>query len=127
MSVKKNVKEKINKKGIPKEVNWKEWMNTIQCMDCVPGMDLIPNESVDLVITDPPYGISKELNCKGKRLGTTAKLDFNFGEWDKFNIDWFEIAIKKTKGWMMTFCAKKDVGYFFIITDTIMYLSERMS
>ena len=114
----KTIPEKqINTKHIVKKLDWKSWINTIQCMDCVLGFDYIPNESVDLVITDPPYGISKELNCKGKRLGTTAKLDFNFGEWDKFNIDWFEIAIKKTKGWMMTFCAKKDVGYFIDILE----------
>jgi len=100
-----------------KNIDWKDWINTIQCMDCVIGLDYIPDQSVDLVITDPPYGISKELNCKGERLGTTAKLDFNFGEWDKFNIDWFEIAIKKTRGWMMTFCAKKDVGYFIDILE----------
>ena len=112
-------KQKItnSKKTSKKVVDWRNWINTIQCMDCVLGLDYIPNESIDLIITDPPYGISKELNCKGERLGTTAKLDFNFGEWDKFNIDWFEIAIKKTRGWMMTFCAKKDVGYFIDILE----------
>jgi len=110
-------KKKTTKTIIKKHTNWQEWVNTIQCMDCVLGLNNIPDNSVDLVITDPPYGISKELNCKGKRLGTTAKLDFNFGEWDKFNLDWFEIAVKKTKGWMMTFCAKKDVGYFINLLE----------
>lgn len=87
-------------------------LNQIICGDAVTELQKIPNESVDLIVTDPPYGISRELNCKGKRLGTTAKLNFNFGEWDTFNKDWFEIALTKTKGWMMTFCAKKDVGFF---------------
>ncbi len=106
-----------------------DWRNTIQCMDCLLGMDFIPNDSIDLILTDPPYGISRELNCKGKKLGSTAVLDFNFGEWDKFNQEWFEVAIKKTRGWMMTFCAKKDVGYFidrlekagFIAVDVIVW------
>lgn len=87
-------------------------LNQIICGDAVTELQKLPNESADLIVTDPPYGISRELNCKGQRLGTTAKLNFNFGEWDTFNKEWFEIALKKTKGWMMTFCAKKDVGFF---------------
>lgn len=114
---------------LKKKVDWKEWVNTIQNMDCVQGMSHIPDGTFDLVITDPPYGISKELNCKGQKLGTSAKLDFNFGEWDKFSKEWFEMGIHKTKGWMVTFCAKKDVGYFidrleqegFIAVDVIVW------
>jgi len=95
-----------------KHGDWRNWINTIQNMDCVIGMQNIPDNSMNLIIADPPYGISKELNCKGQRLGTTAKLNFNFGAWDKLNNNWFEIALRKTKGWMITFCAKKDVGFF---------------
>lgn len=110
-------------------LDWKKWRNTIQHMDCLSGLQYIPDGSVDLILTDPPYGISKELNCKGKRLGSTAKLDFNFGTWDTFNNSWFNIAIKKTRGWVMTFCAKKDVGFFidaleqdgFIAVDVLVW------
>jgi len=109
--------------------NWRDWINTIQNADCLMGLRRIPDNSIDLIIADPPYGISRKLNCKGKRLGTTAKLDFNFGKWDKFSKEWFEIAIKKTKGWIMTFCAKKDVGLFideldrngFVAIDVIVW------
>ncbi len=92
-------------------------INIIQCKDCLKGIKEIPDGYVDLIITDPPYGISKELNCKGKKLGTTAKLDFNFGEWDKFNHKWAELAISKTKGWFISFCAKKDIGFFWNILE----------
>ncbi|MFA6919239.1 MAG: site-specific DNA-methyltransferase [Patescibacteria group bacterium] len=95
----------------------KNWINTIQNMDCVIGLKKIPNNFVDLILTDPPYGISRELNCKNKRLGTTAKLNFNFGEWDKFNKEWFDIAIKKTRGWIISFCAKKDIGFYWEILE----------
>jgi len=98
--------------GKPKKNAWNEWINTVQPIDCLKGLSELPDDSIDLIIADPPYGISKELNCKGQRLGTTAKLDFNYGEWDVFNKEWFETAIKKTNGWIMTFCAKKDVGFF---------------
>jgi site-specific DNA-methyltransferase (adenine-specific) len=33
-------------------------VNTIYCMDCFEGMEKIPNESIDLIVTDPPYGIN---------------------------------------------------------------------
>lgn len=94
-----------------------EWTNTIQCIDCVEGMKQIPDDSIDLILTDPPYGISRDLNCKNQRLGTTAKLNFNFGEWDKFNKEWFGVAVKKTKGWIITFCAKKDIGFYWDILE----------
>lgn len=35
-------------------------LNKIYCMDCLEGLKLIPDNSIDLVLTDPPYGIQKE-------------------------------------------------------------------
>ncbi len=90
-----------------------KWLNTIQCIDALEGMNKLPNNSVDLVLSDPPYGISRTLNCKGKRIGTTAKLNFEFGEWDKFNKEWITLGIMKTRGWFMSFCAKKDIGIYW--------------
>jgi DNA modification methylase len=94
-----------------------EDINKIHCIDCMEGFKKIPNQSVDLLLTDPPYGISRELNCKGKRLGTTAKLDFNFGDWDKLNTHWVEEALQKTKGWAIIFCAKKDIGKYWELLE----------
>lgn len=91
----------------------KKWLNTIQCIDCIKGLEILPDKSIDLIIADPPYGISRRLNCKNKRLGTTAKLNFDFGNWDKFDKRWFKVALKKTRGWIISFCAKKDLGKFW--------------
>jgi DNA modification methylase len=33
--------------------------NTIQNIDCMEGFKMIPSESVDLIFTDPPYGLKK--------------------------------------------------------------------
>jgi DNA modification methylase len=93
------------------------WINTIQNIDCLDGFKKIPDKSIGLIITDPPYGISRDLNCKNQRLGTTAKLNFNFGDWDQFNKKWFDVAIKKTHGWIITFCAKKDIGFYWDILE----------
>lgn len=90
-----------------------KWLNTIQCIDSIIALPQIPDNSVNLLLTDPPYGISRQLNCKGMKLGTTATLDFDFGKWDKFNYKWIELGVKKTKGWFMSFCAKKDIGIYW--------------
>ncbi len=95
----------------------KNWLNTIHNIDCLEGMEKLPDKFVDLVLADPPYGISRKLNTEGKRLGRTAKLNFNFGNWDIFNDKWFKLAVKKTKGWIITFCAKKDIGYYWNILE----------
>ena len=34
-------------------------LNTIRCCDCLDGMRELESKSIDLVITDPPYGIGK--------------------------------------------------------------------
>lgn len=38
----------------------KEWKNKIICGDGLELIKKLPNESVDLILTDPPYGIKKE-------------------------------------------------------------------
>jgi len=36
-----------------------KWTNTIQNTDCLEGLKLLPDNSVDLIFTDPPYGLNK--------------------------------------------------------------------
>lgn len=47
-----------------------EWLNTIQCMDCVEGMKQLPDKCIDLVLTDPPYGIDFQ---SARRIGRLRK------------------------------------------------------
>jgi site-specific DNA-methyltransferase (adenine-specific) len=37
--------------------NWTEMIGNVVCGDCMEAMKLIPDKSIDLVLTDPPYGI----------------------------------------------------------------------
>ena len=62
------------------------------CLDVISRM--LPN-SIDLVVTDPPYGISKgktTITFKGKR----TDIQQNFGEWDVFDTeeDFVDFATK---------------------------------
>ena len=37
---------------------WKEMIGQTVCSDCLLGMKLMPDNSVDAIVTDPPYGLS---------------------------------------------------------------------
>jgi len=45
-------------------------LNNIYHLDCIEGMKKIPNLSIDLVITDPPYGIGWRAVGNGQGLST---------------------------------------------------------
>ena len=53
-------------------------INKIQCMDCLEYLKSIPDNYVDLVVTDPPYNVSQRKNLKFD--GRTIVK--NFGDWD---------------------------------------------
>jgi len=107
-----------------------DFINKVICGDCLEVMKDIPDNSIDTIITDPPYGIG-----------------FMGKEWDNFKYDrsingllgfqnWMtEIAkemlrINRPGGTMLIFggtrtwhrltCAVEDAGW--IIKDTIMWL-----
>jgi site-specific DNA-methyltransferase (adenine-specific) len=46
--------------------------------DCLERMKEIPDGSVDMVLTDPPYNIARDNNFK-----TMGRAGIDFGEWDK--------------------------------------------
>lgn len=62
--------------------------------DCFDKLDSIASGSVDLIITDPPYLISRTSNFKkisqntSTEMRTKYDISIDFGEWDKTDIDW---------------------------------------
>ena len=57
-------------------------MNEIICADCLEVLKSMPDKSVDLVLTDPPYGIG-EAAGKNKSRGLLAKpRDYGDEAWD---------------------------------------------
>ena len=63
-------------------------LNHIYEGDCIEVMKTFPDNSVDVILTDPPYGISSEMRITRTRntmkFKATTDLIGNFGEWDKF-------------------------------------------
>ena len=56
-------------------------LNTITCGDVLELIKGVPDASVDLIFTDPPYNISNNRKFTRKNI---KDLSLNFGEWDIF-------------------------------------------
>ena len=84
----------------------------------------LADKSVDLLLTDPPYGISRPYVCEGqipRRLRRDGR-DFimprgYFGDWDE-SVDpqvWTAKVLSKVRGWAVTFCAQAQIGTYIDI------------
>lgn len=84
-------------------------VNKIYNGDCLELMKQIPEESIDLILTDPPYNVSMKSNFH-----TMNRKGVDFGEWDKgFNqVDWLEMACDKVRkgGSALIFNDYKNIG-----------------
>lgn len=83
--------------------------------------------SIDLLLTDPPYSISKSYVCESqipRRLRKNGS-DFimpkgNFGEWDNSfppPQEWTSVVLPKVKGWAVIFCAQSQIGEYCQILE----------
>ena len=52
-------------------------LNKIYCIDCLEGLKKLPDNSIDLIITDPPYNIGKDLMLFGLS-AITAEVQVTF-------------------------------------------------
>ena len=102
-------------------------LNKIYNEDCLQTMSKIPDNFVDLIITDPPYNISKEndnrdiskANSPIMRRGSL--LNYDFGKWDnmkrsdflRFTNKWLKegCRILKDGGTFISFFNKEDISY----------------
>lgn len=71
--------------------------NQIILGDCFEVLKTIPNNSVNLILTDPPYQISRESNfTKNSDNIKFNKISIDFGEWDKEEIN-FDLLFQEYK------------------------------
>jgi site-specific DNA-methyltransferase (adenine-specific) len=61
--------------------------------DCKTVMQQLPPESVNAIITDPPYECSTTVITRKKQ----KNLDSNFGKWDKFDTSWLKYTYRILK------------------------------
>ena len=78
--------------------DWKDCINQVVCGDSLDLLKMIPNNAIDLVLTDPPYGIGA--SDKKFRSGTAKVIRNDFyGEWDSFTPtqEYFDEIIRISK------------------------------
>jgi site-specific DNA-methyltransferase (adenine-specific)/modification methylase len=101
--------------------------------DSLTILKTIPDESIDMIFTDPPYMISQKglkidrtniQNRSLRRNGRKSKeLNYDFGEWDHFKsrkdfLEWTESWVKecfrvlKDTGNFVSFFSKSEISHF---------------
>jgi DNA modification methylase len=55
--------------------------------DCFENLDKIEDNSIDLILTDPPYEISKKSYFMKSKDERYNKISIDFGDWDKEKLD----------------------------------------
>lgn len=75
--------------------------NVIYNIDCVEGMKKLPDNSVDMIVADPPYNLSKGGDWKWDN---SAKLDGMGGNWNKVMQTWDDYTLESyfefTRAWL---------------------------
>lgn len=118
-------------------------MNDLILGDCLKEMKKLPDNSVDVIITDPPYNISvegkdiirKTLSSKFHKRNSNIKQDF--GEWDKkpeleykkFTEEWFKECsrILKPSGWIFVFFSKQEGTGALVFMSGIFLMAATIS
>lgn len=93
--------------------------------NCLEELNLVPNESVQLLLTDPPYNVSMKSNFH-----TMGRVGVDFGGWDKgFNqTEWLEIACEKVKkgGSVVIFNDYKNIGLMKDVLESKGFVIKEM-
>jgi site-specific DNA-methyltransferase (adenine-specific) len=76
-----------------------EMLNKIILGDCLDVMRTMPDKCVDLVLTDPPYGINIAKTGKVGRERLAKAKDYGAKDWDSFipNKEYFDEVIRISK------------------------------
>lgn len=65
-----------------KRDGWESGINRVVMGDCLEGMKLMPDKSIDLVLTDPPYGIGEADGKNKSRSYLAISRDYGNKKWD---------------------------------------------
>src|SRR3989338_4449556 len=108
-------------------------LNKIHPMDCLQGMKLLKSDSIDLIITDPPYNIASPY-CFTKSGGRIVTTQQAWGKWDTYHPFEYELLIMqvinesyrilKPGGAMYMFTANADNGYFIRLAKQRGFISR---
>lgn len=91
------------------------FLNKIYNCDCMEDMDALPDHSVDLILTDIPYGnVTKNGEERARYSGQLRKIDKGAADEVTFDlIDFLDECYRLTKGTIYIFCGKEQVSDVF--------------
>lgn len=72
-------------------------LNKIYQGDCLEFMRGLPSECVDLVVTDPPYGVSYRTSRRSDSDPLVKNIANDSGDWEPFAAAWFSEACRLLK------------------------------
>ncbi|MFE4203799.1 DNA-methyltransferase [Aneurinibacillus aneurinilyticus] len=95
-------------------------INTITKNDCMKAMPLMPSNSVDLILTDIPYGnVSKNGEERAKYSGQLRKLDKEDADVETFDlIEFLDECYRLLKGSIYIFCGIEQMSTVFDYFDS---------
>ena len=111
--------EELKEKLINSEYHYFHTDNgVLLCGDCLEVMREIPDGSIDLILTDPPYNVSKKresITRNGGKFGIAQPIKLDFGEWDFGDVEWRDflgdfIPLLKAEGVLVLFYEKLKLG-----------------
>lgn len=89
--------------------DWKECINEVVCGDCLEGMKLIPDSSIDLVLTDPPYGMDYQSSHRAEKFDK-IELDLDIGWFPCFAENIYRVLKENTHAYI--FCNDYAISHF---------------
>ena len=97
--------------------------------DCMNYLSQIPDKSIDLILTDPPYNIAKYSTGNIPLPGRSA-LNNDLGEWDLAPIEPIKLIddfkrILKPDGNIFIFTSYNLIGKYKFLTENFNYLRRR--
>lgn len=110
-----------------------KYINQVICGDAVDILKQFPDNSIDLILTDPPFMISQEIkiyrNSNYKYKG--KDIDLDFGEWDKqwkdekeyleWCKEWLKECVRVLKDYrhLVFFFDKKKISYVWEYLESL--------
>ncbi len=100
------------------------WERGLFYGDGIEAARRLENQSIDLLLTDPPYVISNAYTCQ-KQIPRRLRKDGSdfimpkgdFGEWDR-SFDpraWAEVVLPKVTGWAVIFCSHTQIAEYSVL------------
>lgn len=102
--------------------DWKELINQVTWGDCLEGMKMIPDKSIDLILTDPPYGMDYQSSRRTEQFEKIA-LDQD--------IKWFPELAKqlyrtlKVDSHCYVFCNDYAISHFRRLLEEVGFTPKR--